>query len=48
MKEKMKWNDYDSLPLILDVTDTIYYGLTSAILAVAVTLLISKLGFGMQ
>ena len=21
MKEKMKWNDYDSLPLILDVTD---------------------------
>lgn len=27
---------------------TIYYGLTSAILAVAVTLLISKLGFGMQ
>ena len=21
MKEKMKWNDYDALPLILDVTD---------------------------
>ena len=21
MKEKMKWNDYNSLPLILDVTD---------------------------
>lgn len=21
MKEKTKWNDYDSLPLILDVTD---------------------------
>ena len=21
MKEKIKWNDYDSLPLILDVTD---------------------------
>ena len=21
MKEKMKWNDYDLLPLILDVTD---------------------------
>ena len=21
MKEKAKWNDYDALPLILDVTD---------------------------
>ena len=21
MKEKTKWNDYDALPLILDVTD---------------------------
>ena len=21
MKEKMKWNDYEALPLILDVTD---------------------------
>ena len=34
--------------LFLYTSYTIYYGLTSAILAVAVTLLISKFGFGMQ